>query len=69
MHAGVERHRKQLLKTAAIVGVTCCSALLSALDKLEGNFIVMLVCARGHMLCMKWWKRVHGIQMFVMGSC
>lgn len=30
--AGADRQRKKLLKTVPIVGVTCCSSMLSALD-------------------------------------
>ena len=34
-HSGADRQRKRLLKTVPVVGVTCCSSTLAALDGLQ----------------------------------
>lgn len=38
---GAERRRKKALKTAAVVGVTCCSAGLPVLDGMRFDVVVL----------------------------
>lgn len=45
-YAGAERQKKRLLKTVPIVGVTCCSALLSALDGQRFDMVVLDECSQ-----------------------
>ena len=47
MQAGAERQKKRALKTVPVVGVTCCSALLSALD--GQAFDVVILDEVGHL--------------------
>jgi superfamily I DNA and/or RNA helicase len=44
--AGAERQRKRLLATVPIVGVTCCSCLLPALDGLTFDLLVLDECSQ-----------------------
>ena len=37
--AGADRQRKKLLKTVPIVGVTCCSSMLAALDNQQVKLV------------------------------
>jgi hypothetical protein len=38
---GADRQRKRLLKTVSIVGVTCCSSLLAALDGQQFDVVIL----------------------------
>ena len=40
-HTGAERQRRKLLRTVPIVGVTCCSSLVSALDGLRFDLVLL----------------------------
>lgn len=38
---GSDRHKKKLLKTCPIVGVTCCSSILTVLDDLQFDIVIL----------------------------
>lgn len=44
--AGAERQKKRLLKTVPVVGVTCCSALLPALDGQRFDVVLLDECSQ-----------------------
>lgn len=44
--AGAERKRRRKLKTAAVVGVTCCSATLPVLDDQHFNVVFLDECSQ-----------------------
>lgn len=44
--AGVEQQRKRMLKTAPVVGVTCCSAALPVLDSLAFDICILDECSQ-----------------------
>lgn len=44
--AGAERARKKRLKTAAVVGVTCCSAVLPVLDDQLFDVVFLDECSQ-----------------------
>lgn len=44
--AGADRQRRRLLKTVPVVGVTCCSSLLSALDGQHFDVVVLDECSQ-----------------------
>ena len=46
MRAGAERARKRKLKTAAVVGVTCCSAGQPLLDGQRFDIVVLDECSQ-----------------------
>ncbi|KAL4457552.1 hypothetical protein ABPG75_012417 [Micractinium tetrahymenae] len=43
---GADRQRKRLLKTVPVVGVTCCSSLLSALDGQQFDVVILDECSQ-----------------------
>lgn len=43
---GAERHRRRLLKTVPVVGVTCCSALIPAMEGLSFDVVVLDECSQ-----------------------
>jgi len=46
LKAGAEKRRKQLLKKAAVVGVTCCSTTLPLMDTLAFDVCVLDECSQ-----------------------
>ena len=44
--AGADRKRRQLLKAASVVGVTCCSASLPALDGQNFDVVILDECSQ-----------------------
>ena len=44
--AGADRQRRRLLKTVPIVGVTCCSSLLAALDGQRFDLVLLDECSQ-----------------------
>ena len=46
MKAGAEKARKKKLKTAAVVGVTCCSAGMPLLDGMRFDVLVLDECSQ-----------------------
>ena len=44
--AGADRKRRQLLKAASVVGVTCCSASLPALDGQIFEVVILDECSQ-----------------------
>ena len=46
MERGADRQRKKLLKTAPVVGVTCCSSLLPVLDDQNFDVVILDECSQ-----------------------
>ena len=44
--AGAERARRKRLKTSAVVGVTCCSAVLPVLDEQQFDVVFLDECSQ-----------------------
>lgn len=44
--AGADRQRRRQLKTVPVVGVTCCSSLLSVLDGQQFDVVILDECSQ-----------------------